>query len=387
MERVAWDYKQSVKELRERFGFDCVFLALVHAASKPFLTWQYAAGNLDNRYQRIALVSGRGIAGMTYKSGEVLVIQNVEREIPPDARTDYPISISERLASLIAVPLWKGDGVQGVLLMAYREPKRITAELFSDVFPALLPRFCDFEVRETSGVEILRSMLTHIRPEPLPVYELLTYHIIKAQEDERRRISREIHDGILQELLGVQMTLRTVKYQTDPEAVAEIVRRVDTGLGRVQNELRGLSVRVRPVVLDDLGLAAAFRSHFDWVERHHGVRVVFQEDIGGERFAMEVETVFYRVCQEAVLNACKYAGRDKVYVTLTRADGQLALKVVDHGVGFSVDSAEVFGSGIGLRSMSERAELVNGEVAIHSEPGKGTTVFLACGLEEKEGKR
>lgn len=371
------EMKRQIEQLQKQLSLDFVGISLVHRGSHQLLTWPFAAGNLSNRYRRIVLTPGKGIAGMVYQSGQSMVIQNVQKEIPKDELTEYPIAIAEKLECLCALPLWRDSAVKGVLMLAFRTPERFTPEILDKISAAVRPEFCGFSTGNHLHTQMLADLNKQVRPEKVPVYELLSYPILKAQEEERRRISRELHDGIVQELLGVQMALRTAKYQEDREDILQVARQADEALGRIQEELRNLSVRLRPVALDDLGLVAALRAHFRWVESSHGVLVHFEEDLQDTRYSQELELVFYRVCQEAVLNAYKYSGCDEVSVALTRQGSRLCLQVEDRGVGFSLEGPAT-GSGLGLRSMAERTELINGELIIHTAPGKGTRICLTA---------
>jgi two-component system, NarL family, sensor histidine kinase NreB len=217
--------------------------------------------------------------------------------------------------------------------------------------------------------------------EKLHQTKMLKY-IIKAQEDERKRISRELHDSVAQELLSLLVDLRVVKYMNVQEEVLRKLQHTEISITRLLDDIRHLSVELRPASLDDLGLEAAFRSHFKWIEKNYGVWVDFSAKLSAARYTSEIETVVYRVCQEAVLNALKYADTDQVYVKLFERDGYLQLIVQDHGVGFTVNSTEAKGTGLGLYGMRERSELVNGQLMLASEIGKGTTIQLCIPLAE-----
>src|SRR5690606_2546764 len=127
--------------------------------------------------------------------------------------------------------------------------------------------------------------------------------------------------------------------------------------------------------LDDFGLEAAFRSHFKRVEESFGLTIEFVSDIQKKRYGSEIETVFYRICQEAVLNAIKYAEVEEIHVFLFEKEGTLQLIVKDEGAGFAAGASPI-GTGLGLFGMNERAELVHGHVEVFSKPDHGTTVHL-----------
>ena len=376
-------YTVHLRHLKERFGFDFVSLASVLEASQPLLTWVYATGNKNTRYRRIVLEPGKGIAGGVYKSGRAMILQNAQTELSEKERIKYPITLAEELMSILAFPLWREARVQGILLLAFRTPERITEELFDAVMAHLAPTFCDFEMNQIRFDQVMR-VNAESEVEPVPVYELLNYHILRAQEEERRRLSRELHDSIVQELIGVQMLLRTMKYQPDRDGMLQVIEQADARINQVQSELRNISTTLRPVSLDDLGLIATFRSYFMWIKQSHNVTVRFLENIKEMRFSQEQEIIFYRVCQEAVLNACKYSGVDEVEVSLMEANGYLTLEVTDRGVGFDPDHMEIKGSGMGLLSMADRAELIDGELTFQSAPGKGTSIWLTAPVKKEE---
>ena len=145
----VFDFQQAIDALRERFHFDLVSIALVQSAADQFvLTWQYASGNLNERYKRIVLHSGKGVAGRVFKTGKPVLIQNVAEELDPSDLFNYPIIAAEQLLSVGAVPLWKDSRVAGVLLAGYRQENRITAPLLQAFKQEIEPSFGPFSTRE-----------------------------------------------------------------------------------------------------------------------------------------------------------------------------------------------------------------------------------------------
>ncbi|GIO32055.1 MULTISPECIES: GAF domain-containing protein [Paenibacillus] len=142
-------YQKEIDRLRDRFQFDFVSLALVQSAEDRFvLTWQYASGNLNERYKRIVLHSGKGIAGIVFKTGKPMLISNVTTDLNARDLFNYPIIVAERLKSLGAVPLWEGKRVIGVLLAGYRAENRLDAASFEHFQQELGAEFGAFCVKE-----------------------------------------------------------------------------------------------------------------------------------------------------------------------------------------------------------------------------------------------
>lgn len=204
---------------------------------------------------------------------------------------------------------------------------------------------------------------------------MLTKHVIEAQENERKRISRELHDSVAQEILGALVDLRVMKYMTNDQSVLDKAENTKGVLTRLLDDIRDLSVELRPLALDDFGLEAAFRSHFKRIEQRYGWKVLFQSTNENNRYEPEVETVVYRICQEAVMNSIKYSGVGEIFVSLIEEDRTLTLTVTDEGAGFHQED-QPQGTGLGLYGMKERAELVSGKCRITTEVGKGTKVYL-----------
>lgn len=198
---------------------------------------------------------------------------------------------------------------------------------------------------------------------------------LSAQENERKRISRELHDSIIQEMLNIDVQLRLLKYQDDLEQLKSDTQNIEALVSKVVDDIRNMSVELRPSSLDDLGLEAAFKSYFKQTEENYGLHIKYASNIKHKRFNSDIETVTYRIVQESILNALKYAEVNEVVVTIEQNAHHLIAKVSDEGKGFDPTSKPK-GSGLGLYGMNERAELVNGQVQIETEINQGTTVTL-----------
>lgn len=229
-----------------------------------------------------------------------------------------------------------------------------------------------------NGIRVftLRSLTKQYKTQETLNQQLMMKSVIKAQEDERKRISRELHDSVAQEMLSSLVDLRVLKYMNVEGEVLKKVQQTEISLMRLLDDIRHLSVELRPATLDDLGLEAAFRTHFKWVEKNYGLDVKFTAELASKRYEGEIETVVYRICQEAVFNALKYAETDEINVRLFEENDCLKLTVMDDGIGFDMNTVSPRGTGLGLYGMKERAELVEGILTILSESEKGTTIQL-----------
>ncbi|MBL0388688.1 PAS domain S-box protein [Tumebacillus sp. ITR2] len=215
----------------------------------------------------------------------------------------------------------------------------------------------------------------------------LTNYVIQAQEEERKRISRDLHDGIGQALYSIMVGLRVVNQIEMDDATKHHLEEVQHLTARTLEEVKSLSVELRPSALDDLGLVAALRSYAKRFEQTFGI--VTTLEIAGQRrrYDSSVETALYRICQEAMTNAAKYADTDGISLRFVDEVDRVELHIEDTGVGFDPTQLKVRGTGLGLYGMRERVSLLGGTLKIESAPGEGTAVHVVVPLEEKGGPR
>jgi two-component system CheB/CheR fusion protein len=235
---------------------------------------------------------------------------------------------------------------------------------------------------ESMLIEVKERRLAELRAKGL-VGQLVT-----AQEDERRRISRDLHDQLGQQLTVLRLKLASHKERcgSDEELCAEI-EELQTLAERIDSEVDFLAWELRPSALDDLGLATTLVNFAEEWSKHYNIPAeVHVAGMDGTRLAPQAETCLYRITQEALNNIYKYAQAARVEIILERRDGTAVLVIEDDGVGFNLKDAGdgESGRGLGLVGMHERATLLGGSLDIETAPGKGTTIFArvpAVGLE------
>lgn len=148
-EQQAFDFQLEIEQIRKVFDFDLVALALVDPAEKRFTSkWEYVTGNKSNRYKRIILQTGKGVAGAVLKTGKPLLMSDVTSLISTGDLYNYPIIIAEKLTSFGAIPLYKYNRVKGVLLVAFRDDKVLTEEVFKEFKENVGPRFGPYYNKE-----------------------------------------------------------------------------------------------------------------------------------------------------------------------------------------------------------------------------------------------
>lgn len=213
----------------------------------------------------------------------------------------------------------------------------------------------------------------------------LLRHIVIAQEDERARIARELHDETAQFLTALTLDLATLRNSVSGDDKVEAL------LGRLQSLSREMSQEIyrmvhdlRPAQLDDLGLVAALNYLAEEEHNHSGLEVALEVEAPCQRLDPLVETVLFRVAQEALTNVARHARCQQATVQLQCISQQVALRIIDEGVGFRVDEDHVPPRGWGLAGMRERAESVEGVFQVYSQPGSGTTVEIVVPILEPD---
>jgi two-component system sensor histidine kinase UhpB len=195
---------------------------------------------------------------------------------------------------------------------------------------------------------------------------------LQAQEQERARVARDLHDEVNQSLTGLLLRLEAAREAAPPELEGELD---DTKAlaNQAMTELLSLARQLRPTALDDLGLTAAIAGQVEQLGRGE-LTTEFSAEGDFSDLGDDAQLVVYRVAQEALSNAARHSGGSGVSVELRRrSDGGVELEAADNGRGFAFDESE---SGLGIAGMRERALLVGGELSIESRPDHGTTVHL-----------
>jgi two-component system sensor histidine kinase UhpB len=200
---------------------------------------------------------------------------------------------------------------------------------------------------------------------------------LAAQEEERARVARDLHDEVNQSLTGLLLRLEAARESAPPGLAAELAE-IRAVANQAMQELLTLARQLRPTALDDLGLKAALAGHTEEIGRQSGIATSFDGDGPLGEVPADVQTVVYRVAQEALSNAVRHSGAEHLQVRLARGDGQIELRVADDGRGFTFDQAS---GGLGLAGMRERALLVNGDLRVESRPEQGTSIWLRVPIE------
>lgn len=221
----------------------------------------------------------------------------------------------------------------------------------------------------------------------------LLRRLASAQEEEQRRISRELHDQIGQTVTGLSLGLKALEQGLakagDDEAATEQVRWLEQLAAQIGRDIHRTASDLRPTAIDDLGIFRAIEAYVaEWQDRY-GIRVDMQTFGRDHPLPGDVSAVLYRLVQEGLTNVLKHAHASKVSIVLEKKAEGLALVLEDDGIGFDPDNVDRIASagrasGLGLSGMKERVALLGGTIAIESSSGKGSTIFVQIPLEMSE---
>lgn len=236
------------------------------------------------------------------------------------------------------------------------------------------------ENRDEGFVKIARDITERIRADAAQREKELLQTLVLAQELERSRIARDLHDELGQQITALRLKLEMLSIETAEDCgemmddVKEMARKIDEGVDFLAWELR-------PAALDDLGLVPAIEKYVSEWSGYSGVAASFEPSIYGLRFSAAAETAIYRVVQESLNNVHKHALAKNASIRLFTRDNRVVLLIDDDGSGYDAEDPEVRKRGIGLTGMNERVKLIGGSLEIESNPGQGTTIYVTIPVE------
>lgn len=333
---------------------------------------------LSARYvEQMRMAVGEGIAGMVAQIGEPTLVENISQ----DPRAAYPDLVStEGLKGFLSVPLKSKGKVVGVLNVASHAPGEFSTE---DMY---LLGSIGCQVGTAIEQAGLYERLAHQRER----LRALLQHALTAQEDERRRIARELHDETSQAITSVSLNLQALsstaeaKGITDPDVLG-VLEKTQSLATHAGNEIVRLMKELRPSLLDELGLTAAINRYARNTLEPHGLEVNTEFAGVGERVPSEVEVTLFRISQGAIGNILEHSGAKHTGISLECDDRECTLKIQDDGEGFNVNeitSIDPSGRGAGLFTIKERARLIGGTCNIASQKGKGTEITVRVPLQQ-----
>ncbi len=339
------------RRLRELIGARFVTIAL--PAPDGSLRIEAADGDAPGEFVGTRLDPERS------KTGRVLERRRSERvdSLIDDPEVDHEAARRMSVRAGLYVPLIVRDRAIGVI------------SAHDKVGPE--PRFTDDDLRLAETFAARAAVAVDLSKR---VAREALQRVVTAQELERRRLARELHDETGQALTSILLGLKTVEEARSREEARAAAAGLRELVVATLQDVRRLALELRPKALDDFGLVPALERLTESFAEQTGIAVDLEARLAGERLPSEVETALYRIVQEALTNVVKHARAERVSILLTRKDGSVAAVIEDDGQGFSPASAGA--DGLGLAGMRERVGLLDGRLAIESAEGAGTTLVV-----------
>ena len=317
----------------------------------------------------------QGLCAGVFASGRPKILRDDSKCTCPAAQYLRARGIEFRAC----VPLQAKERVLGVMSLVGESSH--TAWVVSEDAEAMLTT-----IGRQIGIAVENASLYERLRQEQVVQRQLMERSINLQEEERRYVSRELHDSTGQGLTSMIMTLRTLERTSTTSEAQQAIRQLRETAASLLVELRNMALRLRPSVLDDLGLIAALREYVREYQSHYHTVVDFQVLAPAEiRLPPEIETGLFRIAQETLTNVARHAAAANVTVILEHRGDSVQLIVEDNGDGFDVDStlnSHPHARNLGLHGMRERASLLGGTMTIESTPGMGATIFVRIPVKE-----
>ncbi len=310
---------------------------------------------------------GEGISGKVAMEGKPLLIPDLKKDEFPGST----VYVKEGIRSLISVPLKAKEKVLGVLNIMSNIPGRFNRE---DMY--LLS-----SVGHQLGVAMEQATLYERLTAARERYRKLLQVALAIQEEERKRIARELHDETSQNLTAISLNLQAIKEMMEDEGltqeVKELIRKSHSIAVSASGELTRIIRELRPTLLDTLGLPAAINHLVESNLRSRNIEAEVHFSDLGERLAPEIELALFRITQEALSNIVRHSKAKRARITFSYDEKEYRLRIEDDGIGFNVQEIKTIeegGRGAGLFGMKERVRLVGGRCHIDSGPGMGTRI-------------
>ena len=340
-------------------------VVLLRDPETELLRVEATVGTDENLRGEFCVEMGQGFSGNIGRTGEPDMIIDARR----DDRVLHPAL--RRAKALWGMPFRHEGKTIGVLILGFNKPYEwLPTE--RELLRAIADR---------SALAVHRARMTEALQEREVRIAELSAHLLRVQEEERKRISRELHDETGQGLMVIRLYLsmlsEALKGKANKAKVAETIAVVD----RTVEGIRRIIGHLSPLTLQELGLFAAVRKEARDLELNRGVktRVAISDEVG--RLSTETETAIYRIVQEALHNIAKHAGAQNASITMERENGHVRLLVEDDGVGIFPKS-NFRGNSFGLAGIKERVGMLGGDVRVISFKGKGTRIELTVPATE-----
>lgn len=339
------------------------------------LTYRVQRGLSAIYAEEMRMRLGEGIAGRVAQTGDPVLLEDVSRS---DIVARPDLVSAEGLKGFVSIPLKAKESIVGVMNLASHVAGRFGGD---DV--SLLASIGDYLGTAIEQAKLYEGLRTGRER-----YRRLLQHSLTAQEEERKRIARELHDETSQTITSLTLSLQAIIGMAEAAGISDAefidrLRAAHSGSVRAGNEIVKLMKELRPTLLDELGLPAAIHRYAKDTLQSHGISVSAEFKGRENRLSPEVELTLFRIAQGAIGNILEHSGATNASINLECSDAECVLQLTDDGKGFEVSRltrVSPSGRGAGLFTMKERAKLIGGQCRVSSQPGHGTDIKVRIPL-------
>ncbi len=338
---------------------------------------------------------GEGLVGTVWERGNTVVVQDYAQW---ERRSSKAVSTSIHAA--VGVPLKASGNIYGVICVVHRQPGRIFAQdeiNLLERFAHLASIACDNALlyETVRANELALETRVHERTRALTVAlaenDALRAQAVKAaMAEERNRLARDLHDSVSQAIYGIVLGSRTLEQLILPqphtpanEQIRKVAEYILSLADAALTEMRALIFELRPESLEQEGVLTAIRKRCDVLQVRYGLEIDLHLCDREPAMSIETKEAFYRIAIEALHNVVKHAGATRIEVYFLQEDARYRLKIIDDGAGFDMHAVAL--GKLGLKTMRERAEKLDGSIDVHSTRGKGTEVNVVIPSGSKAG--
>ncbi len=351
--------------------------------ANEYLSYRVTRGLSDRYTSEMHMKMGEGVAGKVAQSGKAALLDDISGE---QNATRPDLINFEGLRSFVSVPLKIKEKTLGVMNIASQRPRTFSRR---DIYVCM-------SIADQLSTAVEQVKLNERLRKGRERYRQLARRVIVAQEKERKKIARDLHDETSQILAGLSLNLQALTEMAEGMDIKDgqfmdILNKSHNLTVQVHSEVSRIIADLRPTQLDTLGLVAAVRQYVNNIVVSRGIEVHFDMEPINKKLFPEEELSLFRLVQGAVGNIIQHSEAKNVYIVLKQQDDNLVVSISDDGKGFEIDrltEMREIGRGYGLLNMKERMILIGATCNVQTEPGEGTTVkaFLPLAGKPAAGK-
>lgn len=363
----------ALKEIRKTIPSADSASILFYNPDKQVFEIEAWIGLSDETVRGLAIPKDKGIIGAVCKNKKAAIRNNVpeDQDFIPNSKTEQV-----EIKSMIVAPLlFQNDTIGAICVDNMHHTNAFTGEDLS---------LLESTANQLSGIIANARLFEQVQASREEL-RVLSKRLVEVHEEERKLVAMDLHDYFGQVLTSLKLSMRPESFvKKNARQQIALIKEANLLIDEIMDSAEDLSLRLRPTIIDDLGITPAFEWHINRYQKQTGLNVSAEISLAhGKRFPPEIEIALYRVMEEGLTNAARYAKAKEIKVIVYEAQGHIHLTIRDNGAGFDADQIEDKpGQHTGITGIKERVRLLSGSINIQSEAGSGTTIHVSLPIPE-----